>query len=97
MSNTSNLIIRGLRSEAEDMFAGEEVSEVLWARSFRKWAFAIHTARTASGRTELFARAALTAYLTGRIDYRPGRDEGVVCNDVRHAEVQMGDLMDALL
>lgn len=95
----SKLIIRGLRSEpeAEEMFAGGDVQEVLWARSFGKWAFAVHTAKTETGRAEVFARAALTAYVTGRIEYKPGRDEGTPCRDTTHAEEQVGDLMDVLL
>lgn len=94
-----NLIIRGLRSEpeAEQLFAGGETEEVLWAHSFGKWAFAVFTAETPAGRTEILARAALTAYLTGRMDYRPGRDESVSCSDLADAEEKVGDLMDALL
>lgn len=95
----SQLIIRGLGSEAEaeELFGGGEVGEVLWARSLGKWAFAVHTAPAETGRTEIFARAALTAYLTGRLEYRPGRSEATPCRDLNHAREQIGDLIDILL
>lgn len=98
-SNRGAVIIRGLRSEpeAEQLFSGGDAEAVLWAHSFGKWAFAMLTAKTPSGSPEILVRATMTAYLTGRMDYRPGRDESVRCADLTDAQEKVGDPMDALL